>query len=87
MGTRGGAGTVVGSSLSPREVVGVVATAGETAAAHTVGDLDVDVAVPLAAAVVASAARRYLVVEGDAENVEDPVAKAKAGRGCSRRSC
>ena len=43
-------------------------------------DLEVDVAVPLAAAVVASAARRYLVVEGDAVNVEDPVAKAKAGR-------
>ena len=76
-----------GSSLSPREVVGVVATAGESAATQTVAGLDDDDVVPLAAAVVASAARRYLVVEVEADSVEEPVAKAKAGRGCSRRSC
>ena len=87
VGARGGAGVVVGSSLLPREVLRVVAAVGETTATQSVGSLDVDVAVSLAAAVVASAARKHLVVEGDAENVEDPVAKAKAGRGCSRRSC
>ena len=34
VGTRGGAGAVVGSSLSPRDVLGVVATV--DTAAHTV---------------------------------------------------
>ena len=87
VGARGGAGVVVGSSLLPREVVGVVATAGEAAAAHTVGNLDVDVAVPLAAAVVASAARRYLDEEVGEGSVGLPVAKAQAGEGCSQRPC
>ena len=51
-----------------------------TAAAQTVGGLEVDDVVPLAAAVVASAARRYLEEEVEEGNVENPVAKAKAGR-------
>ena len=85
VGTEGRAGNVGCSSLLPRVVLGEVAAV--AAAAQTVADLDVDDVVPLAAAVVASAARRYLVVEVEADSVEDPVAKAKAGRSCSRRSC
>ena len=79
VGARGGAGVVVGSFLLPREVVGVVATAG-VAATHTVGSLEVDDVAPLAAAVVASAARRYLVEEVKEGSVGLPVAKAQAAR-------
>ena len=61
VGARGGAGVVVGSSLLPREVVGVVATAGESAATQTVAGLDVDVPVVLANPVVALVAKTYLV--------------------------
>ena len=86
MGARGGAGVVVGSSLLPRDVSREVAAVGDTAA-HTVADLEVDVVVPLAAAVVASAARSCLEEAVEADSVEEPVAKAKASRGCSRRSC
>ena len=78
MGTRGGAGAVVGSSLSPRVVLGVVATV--DSAAQSVGGLEVEDVVPLAAAVVASAARRYLVEAVEEGNVELPDAKARAAR-------
>ena len=64
--------------LLPREVVGEVAAV--TATTHPVANLDADVVVPLAAAVVASAARSCLVEEVKEDSVEDPVAKAKAGR-------
>ena len=80
MGARGGAGVVVGSSLLPRVVLGEVATV--VAAAQSVGGLEVEDVVPLAAAVVASAARRYLVEAVEAEKVEDPDAKARAARCC-----
>ena len=82
VGARGGAGIVVGSSLLPREVVGVVATAGDTAT-QTVGSLDVDVPVVLANPVVALVAKTCgtcLVEEVEAGSVEEPVAKAKAAR-------
>ena len=85
MGTRGGAGAVVGSSLSPRVVLGVVATV--DTAAQSAGGLEVEDVVPLAAAVVASAARSCLEEAVEADSVEEPIAKAKASRGCSRRSC
>ena len=86
VGARGGAGVVVGSSLLPRVVLAVVATVG-AAATQTVGSLEVDDVVPLAAAVVASAARRYLDEEVGEGNVGLPVAKAQAGEGCSQRPC
>ena len=70
---------VVGSSLLPREAVGVVATAGESAATQTVVGLEVDDDVPPAAAVVASAAGSCLVEAVEEGNVEDPDSKAKAG--------
>ena len=80
VGARGGAGVVVGSSLLPREVVGVVATAGESVATQTVVGLEVDDDVPPAAAVVASAAGSGLVAAVEEGNVEDPDSKAKAAR-------
>ena len=86
VGARGGAGVVVGSSLLPRVVLGVVAAVG-AAATQTVGSLEVDDVVPLAAAVVASAARRYLDEEVGEGSVGLPVAKAQAGEGCSQRPC
>ena len=78
VGARGGAGVVVGSSLLPREVVGVVATAGDTAT-QTVGCLDVDVHGVSTNPVVALVVETYLVEAVEAEKVEDPVAKAQAG--------
>ena len=51
VGTRGGAGAVVGSSLSPRVVLGVVATV--DTAAQSVGGLEVEEVVAPATAVVA----------------------------------
>ena len=78
VGARGGAGVVVGSSLLPREVVGVVATAGESAATQTVAHLDVDVPVVFANPVVALVAKTYLVEEVEEGNVELPDAKARA---------
>ena len=80
VGTRGGAGVVVGSSLLPRDVSRVVAAVGETTATQSVANLDVDDVVPLAAAVVASAARRYLDEEVGEGSVGLPVAKAQAAR-------
>ena len=77
VGAEGRAGSVGCSSLLPRVVLGVVAAV--TATKHPVANLDADVVVPLAAAVVASAARSCL------EEV-DTVAKAQACC-CSRRSC
>ena len=77
VGARGGAGVVVGSFPLPREVVGVVATAG-AAATQTVGSLEEDEDDVSAIAVVASMAETCLVEDVSAENVEDPVAKAQA---------
>ena len=58
VGARGGAGVVVGSSLLPREVVGEVATAGDTADANSwMPRCRCPRCLDLAAAVVASAAR------------------------------
>ena len=77
VGAEGRAGSVGCSSLLPRDVLGVVAAV--TATTHPVANLDADVVVPLAAAVVASAARSCL-------EVVDTVAKAQACR-WSNRSC
>ena len=85
VGTEGRAGNVGCSSLLPRVVLGEVVAV--TAAAQTVVGLEDDDVVPLAAAVVASAARSCLEEAVEADSVEEPVAKAKASRGCSRRSC
>ena len=86
MGTRGGAGAVVGSSLSPRVVLGVVATV--DTAAHSVGCLEEEDVVLPAAAVVASAAGSCLDEAGSDENVELPDAKARAARcRCSTWLC
>ena len=68
VGAEGRAGSVGCSSLLPRVVLGEVAAVAATTQA--VGCLDVDVAVPLAAAVVASAARRYLDEEVEEDSVE-----------------
>ena len=80
VGTRSGAGDGCCSSSLPRVVVGEVAAV--TATTHPVANLDADVVVPLAAAVVASAARSCLEEAVEAKNVEDPEAKAKAGCCC-----
>ena len=80
MGARSGAGDGCCSSSLPREVVGEVAAV--TATTHPVANLDADVVVPLAAAVVASAARSCLEEAVEAKNVEDPEAKAKTGCCC-----
>ena len=77
VGTRGEAGAVVGSSLSPRVVLGVVATV--DTAAQTDANLEVEDVVLPAAAVVASAAGSCLDEAVEEGNVEDPEAKAKAG--------
>ena len=77
VGARGGAGDVRCSSLLPRVVVGEVAAV--TAATQAVGCLDVEEVVLPAAAVVASAAGSCLVEAVEEGNVENPVAKAKAG--------
>ena len=85
MGTRGGAGTVVGSSLSPREVVGEVATAvGETAAdANSWWTSMSKKLFPSGClshrSCCISMAETCLVEEVEEGHVELPVAKAKAG--------
>ena len=79
VGTRGGAGNVVGSSLSSRAVVGEVAAA-RAAATQTDANLEEDEDVVSTNPVVALVAETYLVEEVEEDSVEDPVAKAKAGR-------
>ena len=79
VGTRGGAGNVVGSSLSSRAVVGEVAAV-RAAVTQTVGGLEEEEeAVGVSAiAVVASMAETCLVEDVSEGHVELPVAKARA---------